>query len=111
MFELSNSFIGMLKYFSKILTITSDPFRSPGYLHHLKPANQVPMNIPKMERICSIFRNILHDTFDFMNSVSSIGIIFTKLSTIYHVEIRFYFWISMNPNINENIYLFYGIFS
>ena len=109
--ELPDSFVSMLKYFRKVRIITSNPFRSPCNFQQFKPADQIAMYILEMKRVSSIFRNILHNTLNFMDCMSSISIIFTELNSINHVVIGFNFWIRMNPNINKNVHLFYWIFS
>ena len=109
--ELSDSFVSMLKQLRKVRIITSDPFRSPSNFQQFEPPNQIAMNILEMKRVSSIFRNVLHNTIDFMNCMSSISVIFAELTAINHVEIRFNFWIRVNPNVNKSIHLFYWIFS
>lgn len=69
------------------------------------------MNIFKVEGVGSIFRDILHHTFYVVDCVTSISIVFAEISTIYHVKVRFNFWIRMNPHIDECIQLSSMIFS
>jgi len=61
------------------------------------------MNILEMENICTIFWYILSMTHNIVNSLSSINKFVNPLLIIQHHKIRFYFWISMDPNINECI--------
>ncbi len=61
------------------------------------------MNVSEVEDISSILRNILSDASNFMDSLPPILILPNPTLIVEHHEIRFYFWVRVDPNINESV--------
>lgn len=109
--EFPDALFLMIKKVSQIRIISPHPLRIPRNLEHFVLSDEIPVNIPEMEDIGPIFRDILCMTHDVMNGLTPIFELGYPLLIVEHHEIRFDIRISMNPNIDESVDFLCEIFS
>lgn len=103
LFELFNTFDGMLEDLCYLWVVSSFPAGSPANLQHFVLSDQVAMNISEVEGVSTVLRNILHMHVDVMNCLTHVAVVLAKFTAISHHEIWLHLRIGMNPNIYEGI--------
>ena len=61
------------------------------------------MNIFEVERVGSVLRDVLQNTIDVMEGMTSICIVFAEFLSVYHLEVWFNCGVSMDPDVDKGV--------
>ena len=100
----------MLEQLQQLRVVPPHPLRLPSHLEQLEPGHQVSVHVLEVEGISPVFRDVLHDAVDVVEGVASVGIVLAEFLTIYHVEVRLLFGVSVDPDVNKGIDLLNRVF-
>lgn len=62
------------------------------------------MDVLEVEGVCSVFGDVLHVAVDIVDSLTSVGVIFTELFTVNHLEVGLHIRVDVYPDINETVH-------